>query len=207
MLNYIKLTLNFLCYDFDKYAWLISVSCLALEVLAFLIAVVIFAVKKRNGDATYFLCSSIALLLISLYFSLEDYNLEQALFKTTKSVIVYCLTFAILIVIFYMIARRVSTKKVKKDKIVFDSEILPQSNAVKYFNQKDVFSGYLDVGYIKSLILDLKQKDLTSEDYEKIEEFEIYLLRFIARQPNGEERVVLSKYLSMLIKKISLYAS
>lgn len=211
MLNYIKLTLDFLCYDFDKYAWLISVSVLAVEVLLFIVTLIVFAVKKKSSDASYFLCLSFALIIISLYFSLEDYRLEKTLFKTFKNVYVYAIVFTLLTVIFYMIIKGISVKKQVKNT---DREIglekleeLPPSNAVKYFNKQEVLSGYIDVGYIKSLILELKQKGLTDEDYNKIEELEIYLLRFISRQPNGEERVILSEYLSMLIKKLSLYSA
>ncbi len=211
MINYIKPTLDFLCYDFDKYAWLISISVLAVEILIFLVTLIVFSIKKRSSDGAYFLCSSIALLLISLYFSVEDFRLQKTLFESFKNVYVYFLAFTLLVVVFYMIIRKVSTKKeIKNDdrkQIVEGLETMPVSNAVKYFNKAEVYRGYLDVGYIKSLIFELKQKDLSDEDYSKIEEFEIYLLRFITRQPNGEERVVLSEYLSMLIKKISLYSA
>ncbi len=210
MINYIKPTLDFLCYDFDKYAWLISISVLAVEVLLFLIALIIFSVKKKSGDGTYFLCASITLLIISAYFALEDYRLEKTLFESFKSVYVYSMIFAILITGFYMIIKRVSTKKEVKPIEKKQTEVierLPISNAVRYFSKEELNCSYVDVSYIRTLIFNLKQKDLSDDEFSMIEDLEIYLLRFISRQPNGEERAVLSEYLSMLIKKLSLYAS
>ncbi len=209
MINYIKPALDFLCYDFDKYAWLISTSALALEVIIFLVAVIFFAVRKKSSDGTYFLCSSILLFITSAYFSLEDFSLSKTLFENFKSVCVYLAIFTFLIVVFYMIIRKVSTKKgvKREEKLVEKVERIPVSTAVSYFNKKEIVSGYIDVSYIKTLISELKQKNLSDDDYSQIEDLEIYLLRFITRQPNSEERVVLSEYLSMLIKKISLYAS
>lgn len=208
MLNYIKLTLNFLCYDFDKFAWLIAVSLLAVEVLVFLVALIVVLIKKSNSDASYFLIVSFLALISSVYFALEDYRLEKALFITFKSVYVYAIVFAIITSVFYLIIKKASTKKPLKiiETKPLSSENLPVSNTVKYFNKREILTDYLDVSYIRTLILELKQKSLSIEDYSQIEEFEIYLLRFISRQPNSEERVVLSNYLSMLIKKISLYA-
>lgn len=210
MIDYIKPTLNFLSYDFNGFAYLICVSLLAAELLLFLITVTVFSFKRSKSDGTYFLCVSLALLLISVYFCVEDYKSAKMLFESVKNVYVYVTLFTVMIIVFYMIVRKLSEsrsdkKTVKKQEVVIE-EKPPVSNAVKYFKKDDMLNGYLDVGYVKSLINELKQKELSEEDYNQIEEFEIYLLRFITRQPNGEERVVLSEYLSMLIKKLSLYA-
>ncbi len=136
--------------------------------------------------------------------------LEKTLFETFKSVYVYSMIFALLSTIFYMIIKGVSTKKEAKPVESEKTEVvkkLPISNVVRYFSKEELNCSYIDVSYIKSLIFNLKQKDLTDEDFSMIEDLEIYLLRFISRQPNGEERAILSEYLSMLIKKLSLYAS
>ena len=69
-----------------------------------------------------------------------------------------------------------------------------------------VFSGYVDVGYIKTLINNLKSNDLTEEDRLELDEFEVYLLNFVNRQPNNTERQELSKRLNCLIKTLSKYA-
>ena len=69
-----------------------------------------------------------------------------------------------------------------------------------------VFSGYVDVKYIKSLIENLKTNDLSEQDDKEIEELEVYLLNFVNRQPNDSERQELSKRLNALIKTLSNYA-
>ena len=69
-----------------------------------------------------------------------------------------------------------------------------------------VFSGYVDVGYIKTLINNLKSNDLTEEDRLELDEFEVYLLNFVNRQPTSTERQDLSCRLGGLIKKLAKYA-
>ena len=69
-----------------------------------------------------------------------------------------------------------------------------------------VFSGYVDVGYIKTLINNLKSNDLTETDRIELEEFEVYLLNFVNRQPTNAERQDLSSKLGGLIKKLAKYA-
>ena len=69
-----------------------------------------------------------------------------------------------------------------------------------------VFSGYVDVGYIKTLISSLKDKGLTQAESREIEDLEVYLLNFVNRQPNSNERQELSARLNGLIKTLSKYA-
>ena len=69
-----------------------------------------------------------------------------------------------------------------------------------------VFSGFVDVGYIKTLINNLKSNDLTEEDRLELDEFEVYLLNFVNRQPTSAERQNLSIRLNSLIKKLAKYA-
>ena len=69
-----------------------------------------------------------------------------------------------------------------------------------------VFSGYVDVGYIKTLISSLKTNSLTDAEIQDLEEFEVYLLNFVNRQPTSSERQELSNKLGGLIKKLAKYA-
>ena len=69
-----------------------------------------------------------------------------------------------------------------------------------------VFSGYVDVSYIKTLINTLKTNNLTEADKQDLEEFEVYLLNFVNRQPTNAERQELSMRLGGLIKTLSKYA-
>ena len=69
-----------------------------------------------------------------------------------------------------------------------------------------VFSGYVDVGYVKNLINSLKDKPVTQDESREIEDLEVYLLNFVNRQPNNTERQELSSKLGALIKTLSKYA-
>lgn len=68
-----------------------------------------------------------------------------------------------------------------------------------------VFSGFIDLSYVKSLIESLNKKDLEEKDRLEVEELEVYLLNFVNRQPSELEREVLSKHLGGLIKKLAKY--
>ena len=114
-----------------------------------------------------------------------------------------------------MILRFVSTLK-KPKKVARKVEDINQkqlfvervkTKPYERYNSDDVISGYLDVTHVKNLIEQLKSKELSENDYGQIEDLELYLLNFVSRQPNQSERAVLSEKLSMLIKKIALYAS
>lgn len=67
------------------------------------------------------------------------------------------------------------------------------------------YDGYLDVSYLKSLITVLKTKNLTEDDKQELEDFEVYLMNFAARQPYNGERTKLSGYLSDFMKKLARY--
>lgn len=72
-------------------------------------------------------------------------------------------------------------------------------------NPVSVYSGYIDVVYLKGLIDKIKEKELEYDDEREVEELEIYLLNFVNRQPNAYERKKLSSFIEGFIKKLAKY--
>ena len=105
--------------------------------------------------------------------------------------------------------KKSQTKKVEISEIKNDYG-LSVKRAVEHIKTAEetpqVFSGYVDVGYIKSLINTLKGNDLTESDLLELEDLEVYLLNFVNRQPSNAERQELSAKLGGLIKKLAKYA-
>ena len=69
----------------------------------------------------------------------------------------------------------------------------------------DGYDGFLDVAYLKSLLSLLNEKNLSKEDREELDEFQVYLMNFASRQPYRSERIKLNNYLSNFIKKLARY--
>lgn len=200
-----------LCFDFGKYACIIALSLFLINVLAFLVEFTLTLSLKKERDGVCFLCFSIVGVIISAYFSVQDYLGVKRLFISANYVYAFLTLYSVCALIFFSVIKKISVKRRKNEKKkevqeVESEETINSSNAVKYFKREDITSEYLNVSYVKELINSLKEKEISESDYLELEEFEVYLLRFITRQPEGEERVELSKYLSRLIKKLSLYA-
>ena len=85
---------------------------------------------------------------------------------------------------------------------------LPPSNVKPFFEEdasRTDFNGWINVENLKSIIKELKLKKLDGNDLMELEDFEVYLLNFVSRQPNAYERKVLSTRINSLIKKIARY--
>jgi hypothetical protein len=179
--------------------------------LAFLVEFTLTLSSKKERNGVYFLCFSLVGIIISAYFSVQDYLGVKRLFISANYVYAFLTLYSVCALIFFSAIKKATAKRRngEKKKEVIDTkveEITRASNAVKYFKKEDITSEYLNVSYVKELINSLKEKDISDSDYLELEEFEVYLLRFITRQPEAEERIELSKYISKLIKKLSLYA-
>ncbi|MBO7215209.1 MAG: hypothetical protein J6V66_06935 [Clostridia bacterium] len=211
MLEFITSALNFLSQPLGEYAYIIATSLFISNVALFFIDFIILLGFKKNKDGGYFLCFSLVSFISAAYFTVQDVTTTKLAFSSYEKAYAFLTVYLSLIFIFYACIKTVKKPKaevVNKNAPIKDhEECVPLSTAVKYFKKDEIFSGYLDVSYVKQLILELKQKPLTDSDYSEIEELEVYLLKFITRQPDSDERVVLSQKLSMLIKKLALYAS
>ena len=211
MIESIVPVFKLLCFDFGKYACIIALSLFLSNVLAFLVEFTLTLSSKKERNGVYFLCFSLVGIIISAYFSVQDYLGVKRLFISTNYVYAFLTLYSVCALIFFSAIKKATAKRRngEKKKEVIDTkteEITRASNAVKYFKKEDITSEYLNVSYVKELINSLKEKDISDSDYLELEEFEVYLLRFITRQPEAEERIELSKYISKLIKKLSLYA-
>ena len=211
MIESIVPVFKLLCFDFGKYACIIALSLFLSNVLAFLVEFTLTLSSKKEHSGVYFLCFSLVGIIISAYFSVQDYLGVKRLFISANYVYAFLTLYSVCALIFFSAIKKATAKRrngEKKKEVIDtkDEEIMRASNAVKYFKREDITSEYLNVSYVKELINSLKEKDISESDYLELEEFEVYLLRFITRQPEAEERVELSKYISKLIKKLSLYA-
>ena len=215
MIDYFKSFISFISFDLGAQAYVL-VAVFALSTVAIFIielCLSLFCNKKR--DTSYYLCYVILSSILTAYFAVEDYLGSNIIFATAKSIYALLTILVSLSTIFYMVLRAISNAKtlMETTKTIMSA---PQKDvAIKsvqtkpyeyYFFDKKV-DGYLDVSYLKGLICELKNKNLSESDFKQIEELELYLMNFISRQPNQIERAVLSEKLSMLIKKIALYAS
>ncbi len=209
MLEFLSSVLNYLCCDLVENAYIVAITPLLTNLVVFIIELIVLGFSKRKRDSTYYLCFSIIGIAVSAYFSIQDFLGEKRLFNNANLVYAFLTFYGCLIIIFYAVIRKLSSKPVavkNEPKLALEEVALAPSKAVDYFKKPDIEHGYLDIGYVKSLICELKTKPLSDSDYREIEELEVYLLRFITRQPEGEERKILSEKLSMLIKKLALYA-
>lgn len=213
----LKPVIDLISFDFGYIAHIIAISLTLSMLVVFLLEVIICLLSKKQRDTVYYLCYTLLSLVVTLYFAVEDYFGEKLLFETPKSVYA-CMTVLIsLSIIFYTVIRSLSNIKTYKKREEKPSNFSEPSSEIKvstitpkpysYVSQASVTGGYLDVSHVKSLIASLKEKPLPDSDYREIEDLELYLMNFISRQPSDSERVVLSEKLSMLIKKIALYAS
>ncbi len=219
MLNYFKPIINAFLYDFSKVAYLGVIIVTLSSLVVFLLEVILSIISKKKKDSVYYLCYTLLSLVVTLYFAVEDYFGEKLLFETPKSVYVFMTVLLSVSIIFYTVIRYLSNcKRDKKEdsKVInyFDNQTKPdievkviKPKTYEYFSSGSISCGYLDVLHLKSLINDLKLKNLSNADYCEIEDLELYLMNFVSRQPNDSERAVLSEKLSMLVKKIALYAS
>ena len=215
MLETIKLAVEFLDKELGVYASLMVVILSISLVTIFLLEFLVCLLSKRKKDTVYYLCYTLLNLVVTAYFAVDDYFGEKLLFETPKSVYTVMTVIVSISILFYTLiciaSRRDRDKKIsqpiqeEKSKDIEVSTIKPKT--YEHYFKGNISSGYLDVSHVKSLINELKQKELSDSDYSEIEELELYLMNFISRQPEGEERAVLSEKLSMLIKKIALYAS
>ncbi len=80
-----------------------------------------------------------------------------------------------------------------------------KAQPIDLYNLENVSNDFIDVEYLKSLIDLLKNKPLTIEESERLEELEVFLLNFCYRQPNKTEKEKLSIYLSFLMKTLAYY--
>ena len=209
MLNYFKKIIDYLSFDFSAYSYIIVLALVIAFFVISIVEVLKTAISKKSCIVGYYGFYLFVNFLLVSYFSFEDYLRKNSLFLTFKNVYAFLTAILLLSTLFLLIVYAISSnKKVNALNLVavkgenLDNEIV---NKKVLTQSGELFTGYLDVNYVKSLVNKLKEKPLSDEDYLAVEDFEVYLLNFVSRQPNDNERKVLSEYLSMLIKKLAKY--
>ena len=191
-------------------------AILAVLVSIILFAVILFiykAVSKKNGLSFIFNGYAILVFIYLLNASLAEKFYSSVMFNSYLNVLVIISVLLVLVILcnlVLLISFKKSKIKVPEMKFLEVPSIKNESDkGVEFINCVEqggsVYSGYIDVRYIKSLIEKLKEKTLELDDEAKIEEFEVYLLNFVNRQPNIKERDKLSNYVGDLIKKLAKY--
>lgn len=185
-----------------------------LAVLGILVSLnLLFFIVKGFRSWYYKSLKFICLMLFVLTFG-EFLTVKSAFTSLESSFIFFFSVMIIECAVYYFFcplkkAKRKALKTFSQSEIPSDYG-LSVKRAVEHIKTAEdvpqVFSGYVDVGYVKSLILNLKTNDLSETDKCELEDFEVYLLNFVNRQPNSNERQELSKRLNCLIKTISKYA-
>ena len=206
ILNNVK---NFLVSNVASFVLILSLPSI---VLVLLVALIIQLVTKKPTKLKLF-NGYLAVVLI-LYFNifLAGGKSVRTLIATTLDYSIFLSAFVILAIIgnitlltFKRKAKAIikTNNLLKIDKV---NETEKQVETISCIEEPvSVYSGYIDVSYVKSLIDKLKQSPLEYEDEKEIEDFEIYLLNFVNRQPSGYERKCLSEYMGSLIKKLAKY--
>ena len=211
MLELYKTALNYLegAISGDFYPYCAVVFGL-LPFVAFLVELTVVLIKKPKEIYVYSLRLSLVFFVLEAYFTVFDYVERKLLFSTVNSVVIYLALSLVKVVILHLVLRLIYKQRLKNSckKPIKTLEELPPSNVKPFFAGeviKPSFTGFINVEYLKGLIQELKTKKLELSDLCELEDFEVYLLNFVSREPNDYERKVLSTRVNSLIKKIARY--
>ncbi len=197
-----------------------ALLCVLLPILiavCFIVELSYILLSKKSTSALFFKSGVLIILPFTTLFSLSNYCVGNAVFINVKEIIYYNALLLIVSYVLYLILKIACyfiIKANKKALLVLDKiEPMPPKTNVKKivetitcktFNEK-CYSGYLDIDYCKQLIQKLKGVNLESIDDSKLEDFEVYLLNFVSRQPNESERDKVGDYLNWIIKTLAKY--
>ena len=200
-------------YFFLNFVYYIIFGCFAFLSGLILLTLLFKVLLKKNFTLKFYnLCFLISSIIYFNAILLEFLKIKRV-FKDGVDLVISLSLFIILGALGKIIINsfRFKSKKSKMLNLV-NTEILPLDSKPKSVEiiscieePTTVYNGYVDVKYLKSLIEDLKRKELEDVDEKKIEEFEVYLLNFVNRQPNSIERTKLGEYIGDLIKKLAKY--
>ena len=205
-----EIYLSFLkTYIFGGWFKYIYLSVLGLIVLTNLLFFILKRFRPWYKKCLKFTCLCLFLLTFG------DFLTAKTIFTSLEgSFIAFFSVIIVVSAVYYFLSPlkkvKVSIKSTVKASEIASDYGLSVKRAVEHIKAVEdvpqVFSGYVDVGYVKSLILNLKSNDLSETDKQALDEFEVYLLNFVNRQPNNSERQEMSTKLNCLIKTLSKYA-
>ena len=150
----------------SKSAPVIAIAVTAVHLIIFFVEIIISIVKKPKRAHVYTSCFSIILLVVQGYFSVCDYLSYRQVFLSSQSVYLYLTLSAILSIIFNLIIFAIcNAKRIKANaECLKQEEPLTKSKAQTYFTSESeteclTENGWLNVGYLKWLISNLKTKN------------------------------------------------
>ena len=178
-----------------------------------------------RGEKTTFAYKFLSVICVSaaILSAAFEYDVRGEVFSSITAVVLYAalsfyvcvFLYAFLIfvnyVLVYELKTSVRTKKSankvknvadKSGKVSFDA---PAAETYGAFGADGLFSGYLNVKYVRYLIDKLKNCDISVSERKEAEDFEVYLMNFAYRQPTETEREELSPKLNALIKTLAKY--
>lgn len=203
----------------SRYSIIFIGVLLILPLASFLLEIILNISLKKSTKGEVSKSASIISTLLSIIFSTSNYLSGNSVFLSVMEVAFYNLTLILFCFILCktasLIGQFCSNKISRQLDFTKDeptSEELPPSNVKRIVEtitckttSKNEYSGYLNIDYLKELILQLKKQNLDEQDLYELEELEVYLLNFVTRQPTCEERCVLSKHIGRLFKKLAKY--
>ena len=95
MIESIVPVFKLLCFDFGKYACIIALSLFLSNVLAFLVEFTLTLSSKKERNGVYFLCFSLVGIIISAYFSVQDYLGVKRLFISANYVYAFLTLYSV----------------------------------------------------------------------------------------------------------------
>ena len=205
---------SFIENDFSTY---IILLLLIIPFICFVVEAVLNICLKRNTKGEFFKSVSLISLLLSILFSVGGLVNSTVNFDNVLEVFYYNLTLTTLCYSAYLCLKLVGSLCSKKPKEIliekeYDKVDLAPTNVKRIVEtisckapDKKEYSGYLNVDYLRQLIEELKKNELDEQELNELEEFEVYLLNFITRQPEGKERQMISNYIGALFKKLAKY--
>ena len=195
-------------YVFGEY---FNYICLAVLTLLLLVNALHFTLKNFR---TWYKKSLNFILLLLFVLTFGEFLTAKRIFVEGGSCFIAFFSIVLLQCAIYYFLSPLKTKKKLLKKVEISEIKSDYGTVIKRAVERiktaeelpQVLSGFVDVGYIKSLINTLKKGELEQADSQEIEEFEVYLLNFVNRQPTNSERQEMSARLNSLIKKLAKYA-
>ncbi len=217
---------NFTLFIGGKYAGYYGIGITLSIIMVFIVQLIYCIVKNKKTTYSYlkFSCfTTVTTLLVSIC----EFYTSKKIFTSIYYTIIYTL-FNLGLSLFFNII--LSTLNYIIDKKTTESKQFQVANSTScnsqklqvndttkkallrlktqplaLYNLETCSNDFIDVEYIKELISSLKDKPLTLQESEELEELEVFLLNFCYRRPNQEEKDKLSSYLSSLMKKLAYY--
>ncbi len=213
MINVYLISLNYLKrFLVSELASCVIIGILPSIVLLWLTMLTIRLISKRPVKLKIFNGYLVLSLVVIFNIIISNGACIKKLFSSYLDLSIYISVFTILAIFGNISLSVIKIKRKEKPKINKQLSIINNTEKQKIVEVipcteegASVYSGYVDVKYVKSLIDALKQKSLEEGDLKEVEDFELYLLNFINRQPNSLERKRLSEYIGSLFKKLAKY--